>query len=107
MRLFAKENISDKEVLIAIERMNEQLKQSGGQFTFDFKIDEEGWFAQCKEFDGIVAGGSSKNPSEKEVFQALIDAIKTAFDIPISKLEIESEAIKLPKIKVVRELQFA
>lgn len=107
MRLFAKEYTDNKELQEALERMNKQIKAVGGQFIFDFKIDDEGWVARCREFDGIVTGGTNKNPSHKEVMQALIDAIKTAFHIPISKLEIKSNELrKLPKIKVVREFQF-
>ena len=106
MKLFAKENLNNKELQEAIKKMNEQIKDIGGKFTFDFRIDENGWFAQCKEFDGIITGGKNKNPSEKEVMCALIDAIKTAFHIPINKLEIEEE-IPLPTIQIVREFQFA
>ena len=71
-----------------------------------FIIDDEGWFARCKEFDGIMTGGRNKNPSEKEITQSLIDAIKTAFHIPISKLEVEREELSLPRTKVdiIREV---
>lgn len=107
MRFSAKESINNKELREAFERMEKQIKAVGGQFTFAFKIDNEGWTARCKEFDGIVTGGANKNPREEEVMQSMVDAIKTAFHIPISKLEIESRELKkLPTIKVVREIQF-
>ena len=103
---------------LAFERMRKQIEAVGGQLTFLFKIDDEGWTAKCKEFDGIVTGGISKNPLEEEVMQSLIDSIKTAFDVPINKPEIgpalrrrirqgEKEQIPtLPTIKLVREFQF-
>ncbi|OHA73667.1 MAG: hypothetical protein A2940_01780 [Candidatus Wildermuthbacteria bacterium RIFCSPLOWO2_01_FULL_48_29] len=107
MSLFAREDTNDKELREALMRMVEQIKAVGGQFTFDFKIDDQGWAARCREFDGIVTGGASKNPPEEEVMQSLIDAIKTAFHIPINRLEIKSaEAQELPMIKVVREREF-
>lgn len=105
--LFAKENINDKELQEAIRRMQEQIKAVGGQFTFEFIVDDEGWVAKCKEFDGIVTGGADKNPSEEYIMQSLIDAIKTAFDIPINKLEVNRQLHQLPTIKLVREFQFA
>jgi len=108
MRFFAKENINNEELQKALERMEKQIEIVNRQFTFDLKIDDEGWIARCREFDGIVTGGTNKNPSEKEIMQSLIDTIKTAFHIPISKLKIESEELqKFPTIQVVREFQFA
>ena len=109
MKIFtAKEDSCNKELHDAVNKMKEQIKNSGDQFTFDFSIDDEGWVAKCKEFDGIVTGGASKNPSEKEIMQSLVDAIKTAFHIPISKLDIECKnELSLPTIKVVREFEFA
>lgn len=107
MSFFAKEKTSSEELREAFKKMDEQIKAVGGQFTFDFKVDNDGWMARCKEFDGIIAGGTNKNPPEEEIMQSLINAIKTAFHIPINKLEIKSDApLKLPTIKVVREFQF-
>jgi len=109
MNFFAKENIiDDKELKEALKKMGKQIKSINGQFTFDFKIDGEGWVARCREFDGIITGGISNNPSQEEIMQSLIDAIKTAFHIPISKLKIQNNELHgLPKIKVVREFQLA
>lgn len=73
--------------------METQIKENDSRFTFDFKIDEEGWFAQCREYRGIMIGGRKKNPSEKEIMQALINAIKVAFHVPIDKLEIGKEEL--------------
>ena len=102
---FAKESLSSDELHQALGRMQKQVESVGGRLTFLFKIDDEGWIARCKEFNGIVTGGETKNPSEEEVIRSLVDAIKTAFDIPVSKLEIKPEQ-KLPKIKIIREREF-
>src|SRR3989344_3585270 len=107
MSWFAKENTDNEELREALQKMENQIKAVGGQFTFDFKIDDEGWIATCKEFDGIVTGGADRNPSEEYVMQSLVDAIKTAFDIPINELEIKRQMQALPTIRVVREFQFA
>ena len=105
-RLFAREEVSNKELREAFGKMNQQIKAVGGQLTFLMKIDNEGWAVRCKEFDGIVAGGKNRNPSEEEVIQSIIDSIKTAFNVPIRKIEIREIQPELPKITVVRELQF-
>ncbi len=109
MGLFAKEKVADKDLLEALKRMNAQIKAVDGQLTFDIKIDNDGWTAKCREFDGITTGGTNKNPSQEEIMQSLIDAIKTAFHIPISKLKIQNDGLqkfpKFPKIRVVREFQ--
>ena len=106
--MFAKEKVTSEEALVAMERMNEQIKNVGGRLTFTLKIDKDGWVARCKEFDGIVTGGASKNPSEKDIVKSIIEAVKTAFDVPICKLEIREEKQESgsPRIKLIREFQF-
>lgn len=104
MSFINKENSNNIELQEALELMIKQIDEVGGQFTFDFKVDEEGWVAKCREFDGIVTGGSSKNPSEREIMEALTDSIKTAFHIPINGLEIKNN-ISLPIISIAREFQ--
>lgn len=109
MWFFAPEKKDDKELKQALVRMNEQIKAAGGQFTFDFKIDDDGWVAKCKEFEGIVTGGENKNPSQEEIMSSLIDAVKTAFHIPITKLKFEKgdfPTIRMPKIRIVNDFQF-
>lgn len=106
MKLFAKENTNNKEVMEAIAKMKEQIKEYGGRFTFDVVMESDGWHAQCREYSGIITGGKSRDPSEQEVFESMIDAIKTAFHIPIEKLKIEEQQATMPKIEIVREFQF-
>ncbi|NQU82426.1 MAG: hypothetical protein HQ539_00555 [Parcubacteria group bacterium] len=109
MGLFAKENINNKELLEAIMRMNEQIKSVDGRLTFDIKIDNEGWIARCREFDGITTAGTNNNPLQEEIMQSLIDAVKTAFHIPISKLKIQNNELQkfpeFPKIRYKKEFQ--
>jgi len=63
------------------KKMIKQINDVGGQLTFDFKIDDEGWIIKCRQIKGIITGGKSKKPSEKKVVNQLVDAIKTAFHI--------------------------
>lgn len=105
MKFFAEEKTNDKESQEAIKRMIRQINKVGGRFTFDFVVDKDGWMATCREFDGIITGGTNKNPSEKEVMKSLIESIKTAFHIPIKKLEIKGDNKPLPTIIIAREFQ--
>ncbi len=109
MKLFVKEKITDKGLLKALKKMDTQIKAVGGRLTFNIKIENDGWTAKCKEFDGIMTGGINKNPSQEEVMKSLINATKTAFHIPISKLKIQKDELQkfpeFPKIRVVREFQ--
>lgn len=106
MRFIAQEKVDNKKLHEALKKMQAQLKTVNGQLNFLIKIDNEGWVAICKEFGGIVTGGANKNPSEKEIIKSLIDAIKTAFHIPINKLKISNkQKLEFPKINIVRELQ--
>lgn len=81
--------------------------------NFVMTIDEEGWFAKCEEFPGIVTGGTSTNPSEKEISSALIDSIKTAFHVPIRKQlggkgVATRQSLQMPKkINLQRQFQLA
>ena len=103
---FIRPNTHNRELQEAFARMNKQLKAVSGQLNFDLKIDSEGWMARCREIDGIVTGGVNKNPSKEEITQSVTDAIKTAFHIPISKLESGNKKLKkFPMIRV-GELEF-
>lgn len=106
MRFFAKEKMKDEETKEAFKKMAEQIEAVGGQLTFKMKTDEEGWIARCKEFPGIVTGGKNKNPSKKKIMESLIEATKTAFHVPIEKLDIKKEEKSLPRIKLINEFQF-
>ena len=107
MQLF-REKISDKETKKAFQRMHQQVKEKGGELHFLMKIDDEGWFAQCKEFPGIITGGSNKNPTEKEIYLSVIDSLKTAFNVPITKL-VEGKVKQYNKslASVILERQFS
>jgi len=101
-----------------LEQMNKQIQSAGGSLTFVVQVDEEGWFAKCKEFPGIVTGGPNKNPTQNEVAKSIIDSVKTAFHIPICELSEHVTAkkqkaktsvktkTKFPKVTIERELQF-
>lgn len=70
----------------AFARMDEQIREKGGTLHFSMKVDDEGWFSVCKEFPNITTGGSNTNPAQEEIFMATIEAVKTAFDVPITKV---------------------
>ncbi len=75
-------------------RMEQEIKKVGSSLHFVLKIDNEGWFATCQEFSGIMTGGENKNPTQKEIMESIIDSIKTAFDIPIETVCGEDAKIK-------------
>lgn len=52
-----------------------------GALTFSLNKDEDGWVAQCKEVPGIIAGGSSLNPSAEEIETEIRSAIYAAFNV--------------------------
>lgn len=106
MQMFkAREKVDDEEVKEAFERMYKQIQEKGGGFHFSMKVDDEGWFAECQEFPSIVAGSSNKNPTKEEVFHSIIEAIKIAFDIPITTSEKVDEESSV-KIKLEQEFTF-
>ena len=82
MLWFKRERIDNPSVQQQYARLAEEIKKVGGCLHFLLKIDSEGWYAECQEFDGIVTSGYSLKPTEKEIMESLVDAIKTAFDIP-------------------------
>ena len=88
----------------ALSRKQEQIKEVGGKLHFLMKIDKEGWYAKCKEFPAIVAGGLNKNPSQEEVFRTIFDSVETAFDVPITPIkEVAEEYQNLFKINLEQE----
>lgn len=75
----------EKEEAFAV--MNRQIDEHGGSLTFSIAIEDDGWSAQCKQFPAIITGGEDPNPTQKEIILAVIDAVKTAFGVPICELE--------------------
>ncbi len=66
-----------------VEKMNEEIKKVGGLLHFSINMDESGWYAQCKEFEDIITGGSETNPSDKEIQKNIREAIHTAFHVSL------------------------
>ena len=50
-------------------------------FTFDIEYYKDGWSAKCIEYDGMVTGGSKKNPADDEMVEMMKDSIRTAFHL--------------------------
>lgn len=84
MRRIFKEKAKNSEVKTAYKQMVEQIKQKGGALHFVIKTDQNGWAAACREFPGIVTGGDETDPSQTEIYSTIIDAVKTAFNVPIN-----------------------
>ncbi len=106
MRFF-KEKITDEQTEESFIRMMTQIKARGGNLNFVITIDKkEGWFAVCKEFPSIISGGKNTNPSEDEISRSIIEAVKTAFHVPIKELRTEEENSGV-KITLQREVCFA
>jgi hypothetical protein len=110
MRIF-QEEIKGKQTEESFQKMGEQVAKAGGSLHFSMKIDNEGWFAVCKEFPGIVTGGPNKNPAEEELFHSIIESVKTAFDIPIINSLHDGEPTQKSGVRVTlereREFSFA
>lgn len=74
-----------------IERMSQEIGNLGGMLHFTIRKDEDGWFAQCNEVEGIITGGSNSNPTEFEVETNIREAIHTAFHV---KTKVSPEVFK-------------
>ncbi|MBX2866600.1 hypothetical protein KTR10_01405 [Candidatus Kaiserbacteria bacterium] len=82
----------------AVYSMNETIAQAGG-LHFIVQTDEEGWSAQCQEFESIITGGQNPNPSDEEIGEHIRDAIHTAFHIEVT----EESDTQRPVAKFFRE----
>jgi len=51
---------------------------------------EEGWFAQCNEIEGIIAGNSNPNPTNAEIESEIRQAIISAFNVKMEETPVES-----------------
>jgi hypothetical protein len=88
----------------AYEEMARQIAEAGGSLSFCIVIKEDGWSADCNEFPQIITGGDSPDPREEEINRAIIDAVKTAFNVPIQALNFDGIESKLNiNVKTVQE----
>jgi predicted RNase H-like HicB family nuclease len=67
-----------------IQEMQEEIAKVGGKLTFSITTHEDGWSAECNEFDGIITGGTNAHATEEEMLAKIKDAIDVAFCIPQS-----------------------
>lgn len=75
--------------------LNERVRvlrelQEIGSLTFDLTVNKDGWMAECKEVEGIIAGGTNLNPSSAELASNIRDSIFAAFDV---KTEVEEKSV--------------
>ena len=83
--MFAGLPVSDEEKL----RVGEEIKKLGG-LTFSVHISKEGWFAQCRQIDGLVAANTNPTPTNAEVESEIRQAIISAFNVQMMESPIES-----------------
>ena len=65
-----------------VEIMREEIAALGGILHFTIETAKDGWVAQCDEIKGIITGGASSNPTDKEIELNIRDAVHCAFNIP-------------------------
>lgn len=84
--IFAGFNVSEEEKF----RVGTEITKVGS-LTFD-KIEKsaEGWFAQCKEIEGIIAGSTNPTPTNTEIESEIRQAIFSAFNVKIIETPTET-----------------
>ncbi len=98
--------LMDEDGRKSFEVMKKEIEAKGGQLHFTLKVDDEGWFSKCVEFPNIVTGGYNPNPSQEEILRSTVEAIKTAFHVPIGDLSEDKAKPDLGKVKVSWERDF-
>ena len=101
-----REKVVNKEEKEAHKKMEEQLKSFKEGLHFKMVVDKNGWFAQCVEIPEIITGGDEADPTQTVIIHSTINAIKTAFDVPITELS-ERSPYSYPKITIQQDFQLA
>ena len=83
--IFAGLPISDDEKF----RVGDEIKKLGG-LTFTVQTNEEGWYAQCNQAEGIIAASTNPNPTNSEIEAEIRQAILSAFNVKIIEPAVES-----------------
>jgi len=73
---------------LKVNKMQKEIRKVGGVLHFDVKKHKNGWIAQCKEIDGIITGGTTKNPTNLKIEKQIKEAIQSAFGLS-DKVSIE------------------
>ena len=86
--LFAGFNVSEEEKF----RVGKEIEKLGS-LTFQIHKSDEGWFAQCNEVSGIIAGNANPNPTDAEIQAEIRQAIFSAFNVEV---DVPDSAITSP-----------
>lgn len=63
------------------EKLRETFSRFGGNLTFRYTSDEEGWMVECVEIPGMFTGAPNPNPTYAEIDEMVRDVIFSAFGI--------------------------
>ena len=96
----------DSRVAESFKAMRAEVEKAGGMLQFDVERFEDGWNAQCRQIPSILTCGKNPNPTEREIDEAIREAVNTAFQIPATATQLLQEELQMPK-KSVRTLELA
>jgi len=57
-----------------------------GSLTFSIDVSGDGWIAQCKEIDGLIAANTNPTPSNMEIESQIREAVYTAFNVKFERV---------------------
>ena len=97
---------ADSQVAESFKSMRAEIEKVGGMLQFDVERFSDGWNAQCRQIPAILTGGKNPNPTEREIDEAIREAVNTAFQIPATATQLLQEELQMPK-KSVRTLELA
>lgn len=80
--IFAGLNVSEEEKF----RVGTEITKVGGLTFGKINKSPEGWFAQCKEIEGIIAGNANPNPTNAEIESEIRQAILASFNVKTEDL---------------------
>ena len=84
--IFAGLTVSEEERF----RVGTEINKLGGLTFGKIQKSDEGWFAQCEQVEGIIAGNSNPNPTNAEIESEIRQAILSAFNVKIEEPSLES-----------------
>ena len=73
-------------------RVGTQIAEVGGLTFSKINKSPEGWFSQCNEIEGIIAGNKNPNPTPAEIESEIREAILSAFNVKVKKEESQNES---------------
>ena len=66
----------------SVQDVLDEIGRIGGSLSFTVTTGRDGWWAVCKEFPGIVAGGDNSTPTTAEIYECAKEAVLAAFHVP-------------------------